>query len=170
MELLWQIIGYAGMITIILSFQIKNQKALILTQGIAQIMFVIHYLMIGSTAGAIQNALAVIRAIMLMSGNKYLTSRTAKYVMMALFLLSPALVLKSIWDFLPGIAMLVNTYCIWSMKPKLLRVSQAGIVSPLWIAYNAINLSLPGIFTEVFNLSSALIFLVRMKLRERKEK
>lgn len=163
MEILWQIIGFVGMATIILSFQIKNPKLLVMTQAFAQTMFVIHYVMIGSPAGAIQNFLAIVRALLILSGNKYLSSKVAKYIMMALFLVSPAFVYNNIFDFLPGIAMMINTYYIWSMNSKMVRLSQAAIVSPLWITYNAINLSLPGIFTEVFNLTSSVIFLIRTR-------
>ena len=163
MELLWQIVGFGAMVTIIASFQIKDSKRFVITQAVAQTLFVIHYFMIGSPSGAIQNLIAVIRAMMLMSNNKYLTSKAAKYAVMAAFLLSPLLVYERVWDLLPGVAMLINTYYVWSMNSKMMRLSQAAIVSPLWIAYNLINLSLPGVFTELFNATSSVVFLVRMK-------
>lgn len=163
MDILWQMIGFAAMITIILSFQIKNQKILLIVQASAQLLFTLHYTMIGSPAGAIQNLLAVIRALLLLSGNRYLRSNVSKYIIMALFLFSPALVFKSFVDFLPGIAMAINTYYIWSGNGKMLRLSQAAVVSPLWITYNVINLSPPGALTEVFNMTSSVIFLIRTR-------
>ncbi len=163
MDIIWQIVGYMAMITIILSFQIKNQKALIVVQAAAQIMFVVHYIMIGSPSGAVQNFLSVVRALFLLSGNRRLRSNAAKYFIMSLFLLSPIAVYKNIADFLPGIAMAINTYYIWSMSGKKLRIAQAAAVSPLWIAYNIVNVSLPGVFTELFNISSSVIYLIRTR-------
>ena len=168
MNILWQAVGYVAMITIILSFQIKKQNAVIAVQAAAQLLFVIHYTMIGSFSGAVLNFIAVVRALLLLSGNRYLKSDISKYIVMAVFLLSPALVYKSFIDFLPGVAMMINTYCIWSNDGKKLRISQAAVVSPLWIVYNVINNSPPGVLTEIFNMTSSIIFLVRT--RSRKEK
>ncbi len=170
MELLWQLIGFGGMVCIMLSFQIKSPKGLIFMQCVAQIMFVVHYTMIGSPAGAIQNGIAVFRALLLMSGNKAATSKWAKYIVMAMFLFSPLLVYESFIDLLPGIAMTVNTYYIWSMNSKHVRMSQLTFISPLWIAYNVANVSYSGVFTEIFNMISSAIFLVRLKLEKRKAK
>lgn len=168
MEILWQIVGFGAMVTIIASFQIKDSKKFVIVQAIAQTLFVIHYFMIGSPSGAIQNFIAIIRAGMLMSKNKYLTSNVAKYAVMAAFLLSPLLVYETVWDLLPGIAMMINTYYVWSMNSKMMRVSQLTMVSPLWIAYNVVNYSIPGVLTELFNAASSAVFLIRIRKKGNK--
>jgi len=169
-EMIGQIIGFIGTVLIIISFQFKKPRTLILVQCSAQICFTIHYMMIGSYAGGVQNALAVLRAGCIMSGNKKLRSNAAKWVFMLLFLFSPMLFMFEggfepikLLDFLPGIGMFINTYYIWNEPGVGLRRSQLYVVSPLWITYNAINRSYPGILTEVFNALSSLIFLLRIR-------
>lgn len=165
-----QIIGFIGTFLIIISFQFKKPRTLILIQCSAQISFTVHYIMINSYAGAVQNFLAVIRALCIMSENKKLTSKTMKYVFMFAFLLSPALFMfgdglewMDLIGFLPGLGMLINTYYIWDGPGKGLRRSQLYVVSPLWITYNAISRSYAGIVTEIFNALSSLIYLLRVR-------
>ena len=118
-EIIGQIIGFIGTVLIIISFQFKKPRTLIIVQCSAQICFTIHYLMIGSYAGGIQNALAVCRAGCIMSSGKKLHSNTVKWIFMLLFLLSPAIYIFQggfepvrLLDFLPGIGMFINTYYI----------------------------------------------------------
>ena len=163
-EITGQIIGFVAMALIILSFQIKDPKKMILVQSAAQLLFTVHYFMIGSPSGALQNAVSVIRAICLISSFKPLKSKAAKWVFIAAYMLMPIITMNSPTDFipfLPGIGMAINTYCLWDMNSRRHRMSQLFIVSPLWIAYNIFNLSYAGILTEVFNASSSLVFLLR---------
>ena len=158
---------------IILSFQVKDPKKMVLTQSAAQILLTIHYFMIGLQSAALQNAISVIRACCLVSNIKPLKSNAAKWVFIAVYMLMPITAMSSPTDFvqfLPGIGMAINTYCIWDMNSRRHRMSQLFIVSPLWITYNISPLwithditrvSYSGILTEVFNASSSLIFLLR---------
>ena len=152
------------MAVIILSFQVKDPKKMVLTQSAAQVLLTVHYFMIGSPSAALQNAVSVIRALCLISNFKPLKSKGAKWFFIAVYMLMPIMTMRSPTDFvqfLPGIGMAINTYCIWGMNSRIHRMSQLFIVSPLWITYNMIFISYAGILTEVFNASSSLIYLLR---------
>lgn len=164
LQITGQIIGFVAMALIIISFQVKDSKKMVLTQCAAQTLFTIHYFMIGSPSGALQNAVSVVRALCLLSSFKPLKSNAAKWVFIAVYMVMPVFTMSSPTDFiqfLPGIGMAVNTYCIWDMNSRRHRMSQLFVASPLWIIYNLFNISYAGVLTEVFNATSSLIFLLR---------
>ena len=170
-----QVIGFIAMALIIISFQIKKPVMMVLMQCAAQVCFTVHFFMIGSVSGAVQNLISVVRGVFLASGVKALRSRPMMFVFAGIYAVSPVvmgLVIPGksieILDFLPAIAMMVNTFCIWDLNSKRHRLSQLFVASPLWIAYDAISRSYSGIITELFNAVSSLIFLIRIRAFSRK--
>lgn len=165
------------MALIMISFQIKQPKHMIIMQAMAQIGFTVHFFMIGSVSGAVQNLISVVRGIFLASGVKALRSSRFMFLFAGIYLVSPVAIYFLVpgtalsWiDFLPAVAMMINTFCIWYLNSRLHRMSQFFVVSPLWITYNIVNTSYSGIITELFNAVSSLIFLIRTHAFRRRKK
>jgi len=178
-NIIGQIIGFVAMALMMLSFQIKKPKFMLTAQCAAQVCFTVHFFMIGSVSGAVQNLISAIRGVGLISNVKAFRSNASKYVFICLYMISPVVMFVLLphegsgllanapdWviltvDFLPAVAMAINTYYIWTLDARKHRMSQLYAASPMWITYNILNASYSGIITEIFNAVSSLIFLLR---------
>lgn len=69
---------------------------------------------------------------------------------------------------LPVVANFASLGCMWTKKPNVIRATQLACITPLWLIYNAVTLSVAGILTESFNAVSIGIYYLRM-YRERKK-
>ena len=61
-EIIAQIIGILGFITIVSSFQSNKRKHILLLQLFGSMFFAIHFFMIGSPTGSAMNAIGIFRA------------------------------------------------------------------------------------------------------------
>ncbi len=171
MDWITQGIGVAAMVFGGLSYQRKSRRGILLFQMVAAILFAVHYLMLGSIVGGLLNALAVARALVYGYPEKtkaqslwWVTGFTAGYL--AAYVLSFAVFSKEptaanlIIELLPVLAMTVATV---SFRLSASMVRRLGlIVSPLWLIYNVIGVSIGGICAEIINLVSILLGIWRL--------
>lgn len=60
-------------------------------------------------------------------------------------------------------AQLAGTVVFWRNNAKHIRIYQLTVGSPFWLIHNIINFSIGGIITEVFNLISTAISMLRFR-------
>lgn len=169
-QLLTQLIGTVATIIIVLSFQFKSPRATFSAMAVSALFFTLHYTMLGSAAGALQNFLMLIRNICFVAVPK---GGRGEKISKALVLTAVAAVPFALWlvptfpfspwDFLIGGANFVCTIIFWTMDAKKIRTAQFFLLSPAWLTYNIIFGSIPGIFTECFNLVSVVVSTIRIK-------
>ena len=97
----------------------------------------------------------------------------SKYTLLALTLLLVACTAALLclsgekWYFtaMVFIAQLAGTLGMWTQNGKTIRLCQLFVVSPLWLAYDALIPipSIGGILTEIFNISSVCLALYRYR-------
>lgn len=162
MKIAGQIISIIAMVTIVLSFQMKSNRKLIIVQTIANIGFAISYIMLGAFNGAFSNFVSVFRGI---SFNFFLKRKSV----LLLVIFELAYVGVCVYSYIGVlsviilIASLVDTYSLWSNNGKRIRIMRAGVVSPLWLFYNIATFSIGGICCEVFNIISSIISFIKYK-------
>ena len=168
-QIITQAFGIIATVIVVISFQIKTPRGTFLLMSGSFVCFAIHFAMLGSVAGAINNTLSLIRNILILTLKKdSLADKIAKIgVCFALAavplveLLIPALPFSP-WDFLVAFATLVGSIFFWESDAKKLRIAQFFIISPCWLTYNIIVGSIPGAVTECFNLCSVAVSWVRL--------
>lgn len=160
-EITAQTVGIIAMLVNISSFQCKDTKKLYICQSIGAGLFMINYIMLGAYTGAVLNLLGVLRACVMMQGDKL----HKKYVLALLVLAQAAAGIitfdGSIMSFVPVAAQIIGTFTMWSGKGNIIRIGQFFAVSPLWIVYNVVSRSIGGLICELLTVLSIVIYVIR---------
>lgn len=156
-----QVLGIIAMAIAVSSFQFKKNKNLFIVQGISCCLFFIHYILLGAYTGAFLNLLALARSVCL--SVKKLRNPIFEALIMIAFVVITVLTYDGWLSLLVLAAMLIGTAVYWLNKAKLIRISQLAIISPCWLVYNIFNFSIGGIITEVFNIISTIVSMIRYR-------
>jgi hypothetical protein len=166
-EVIAQILGMVGAILLWSAFQCKNTKKLFFLQLLSSAFFSLHFFMLGAYTGLLLNSAEVLRSFFLYKGQEKWASH--KITMIAVMVMMAACGAVS-WDgwlsLLPTAAMVVGTYFLWSRNGKILRFAQLFFISPCWLVYNIAMFSIAGILTEVVNMISVIVSLIRFGVKE----
>ena len=164
-----QSIGIAAMILTILSMQFRSNKNFFLCQEAGGLLFATSFFMIGAWGGAVMNVFGMIRPELL----RHEKIAKSKYALLFLILLLAVctlvvfLVSDEKWYFIlmVAVAQLAGTVSMWFRDGKKIRLCQLFIISPLWLAYDALipTPSIGGIFTEIINICSVCLALYRYR-------
>ncbi len=165
-EIIAQIIGIIGMIIFILSFQVKENKKLVLIQGIGGFMFFLNFILIGAVAGALFNLAVTVRGLLLMKNPK----KVWKIVVIELLLLASIIfslvvnwgsVLQIILALLVYIGLATISFFMWKGNGTHIRICQVAITSPAWLIHNIFNFTIGGLICETFNIISVIVSFIR---------
>ncbi len=162
-----QCLGCIGLVIMVLSFQFKKNRTLFIMQSIAAFCYVLNFLLIGAWAGTFFNLCGLVRGILFMKNSD---KKWKLIVTEAIFIGSYAFSLvldhrpvQIVLVSLVLVGLLSSTFFMWQGAAKKIRYCQIACTSPVWIAHNFYNPSLPGIICECFNMVSSAIFLIRSR-------
>ena len=169
-----QAIGIVAALLGIASFQRKTQQGIVLFQLAGNVMWTLHFLLLGAAAGGLLNGIAILRGVVFYfrSERKWAASPAWYAVFIAMFAGAAAFS----WGqgdgalaLLPLGGMIFTTVSLALRNAFLVRVVSFGS-SPCWLIYNIINFSIPGILTEIFAMCSIIIGIVRIDLPKMRRK
>ncbi len=170
-----QLLGVIASVTVVLCFQIKNPRRLVIVNIVAMVFFTLHFGMLGSLSGMIQNALGVTRNLLILAiPKKTRANRIAEVGILLAFALVPLAevlipgMVFTWWDLLPAVAMVLGSILYWSEDAKKIRIAQLFIISPCWLTYDIIFKSVPGMVTEIFNITSVVVSFLRFRIQKKK--
>lgn len=171
MALAAQIISLVAMAFNCISYQQKNQRGILILQLFGSGLFGLSYFMLGALAGGLLNAVAVIRAIVFLRGDKWHADRpfwqwifgtayVASYVLIFTLFGTEPTAIRMGMELLPVAAMILSTVSFRFGRGKVTRLF--GLVcSPLWLAYNVYSASVGAILCESLNLISISVGIYR---------
>ena len=175
-QIVTQIVGAVASLMVVLSFQIKRPRYTFAVMGISLGLFAVHYAMLGSACGVMQNTLSLIRNIVIMTLPKESRAgKIAKCIVLFLFGAAPFIELAvpalpfSPWDFLIAPATLLGSALFWTSDVKKIRIGQFFLLSPAWLTYAIVFGSVPGIVTECFNMLSVAVSWIRINADAKKK-
>lgn len=165
MYIVAQIIGAVALTLAVISFQQKTHRYILAFQLAANIAFVLHFGFIGAYTGAVLNAVAAFRSVVFVNKGKAWADN--KFWLWFFCLLSAA-VGAATWSgwasVLPIAGMVCSTVAFWIKTPKFVRLT-AFPSSPMWLVYNFVNHSYAGAVTEIINMTSIIIAIIRLDLK-----
>lgn len=180
METSAQIISIVGMIFNFLSFQQKTHKGVVSCQLLAASTFCVSYFMLGAAAGGILNAVGAIRAIVFMFKDKlkanhigwlifFCVAFASSYPLSFLVFSKEPTLKNLIVELLPVVAMIIATISFRIGSAKAIR--KFGLFSsPMWLIYNIFCLSIGAIASEILNLISMVVGIIRFDIKRKAEK
>lgn len=166
-----QIISAIATILLLLSFQQKTHKRIVLMQAVSGLLFGIQYMMLGAYEGMICNYIGAIRSVVYSFRNKskIVDSIFCPIVFAIIFVISGIVTYQNIFSLLPIVAMFIASFVLWSPKTQQLRALTLP-TSAMWLVYNAVSHSYVAVLTEVLNLISIIIGLIRFRNKKEVKK
>lgn len=180
---LTQGIGLVAMALLIASFQFSNLKWFFIFQFAGCTLFCVQYVMLGTWGGFFMEALSALRSLILMFGEKTY-KKPIFYALMSAFILTAAVTIacdlitanlagtpadwKTWMTIVVCIAQCSGTVGSWSKDNKKLRLIQLCIVSPCWIVFNIVVMSMGGLFCELYTIISILVYFIRTRHASKK--
>ena len=179
LEIIAQIIGFAGLAMNCLSYQAKSKKNLIVIQLFGALFFVIHFGMLGAIMGCMLNSVAVLRSLLFANSEKmhanhpawlalFIAIYAGSYVLTFTVFEEALTIPNLLLQILPPVAMTFSTVSF--------RTKNAGTVrklclccSPLWLIYNIFNFSISGILTESISIISIVTGIIRLDRKSKKQ-
>lgn len=166
-EIIAQLIGFVATFFSIISFQMNSHKKIITCQASANFLFAIHLFMLNAPTGVVLHSIAFIRNLIFYHRDKKWASGAVWPVVFSiLFVVSGILSWQGYLSLLPTIAMVLNTLTFSCTKPKIIR-STILLSSPLWLIYNALSRSYPGVINESIVICSTIIGMFRYDFKRK---
>ncbi len=168
-EIIGQIVGFIAMAIIVISYQQKTHKNILLFQMVSGLLFTVHFLLLGAYTGAIMNLLGALRSLVYSNREKKFTSSVIWPILFTIgFAVSGILTWDGWISVVPLIAMIMSSIVLWIENPKINRALSIP-TSTCWLVYN-IKITEPsyaGIATEIFVLTSIIIGIIRLDIKKK---
>lgn len=162
MSIFWfaQLIGVAGFLFSVLSYNSKTRSAILTHQSSGSLVYMFHYILLGGWTGAAMELLVVMRNWVFLKKETHAWAANIRwmYFFMALALLLLFFTWQGPISLLPVTGILLGVYTRWHHGPAKIRLfSLVGVV--LWIPY---NIYIQSIAATVSGVVMGLIILVAM--------
>ena len=178
METVAQIFGILGMICNILVFQQKTHKRVLIWQFFAAAVFAANYFLLGAVVGGMLNLVGALRAVVFFfkehtKANSiwwlifFICAFAVSYPLAFLAFGKEQTVKNFIIEILPVIAMIIATISLRLGSAKAVR-SLGLISSPMWLIYNCFSGSIGAIASEILNLISIVVGIIRFDIKRDK--
>ncbi len=156
-------IGFAGLALFVISFQLRSNRALFLSQSLGSVMFGLQFLLLGSLSGCLSLILVIVRNMLLMRYQEWSWVRWKGWI--AIFSAFCVAILVFTWDgpisILPYLAVQVGTIMYWTNNAQMIRLSNLICASPCWLIFDIIVGSIGGILNETILIVSILVSIYR---------
>lgn len=156
-----QIIGFAGAVTYFIVFQQKKRKNILSLSVVACLLFIIHFVMLKAYTGAVMNSLGAVRCVIYYYNDR----KWGKSKLWLAFFVAASSVLciltwKDVFSVLPLTAMVLTSISFWMKKERNIRLLTLP-TSPCWMIYNFHSGSVAGVITEIIVTSSLIISIIK---------
>lgn len=164
-----QIIGVIGMTFGFLSYQNNKHKNIMLTKTVSEGTFALHYLLLKSYTGMAMDVISIIRNL--------LFARLVEKKKNTL----PYIILFSCVMLVAGYFTWIGWISIFAVTGKILTTIAYGLKDAKsvrlvtipscisWLIYNVYCVSIAGICTEVFGLTSIFVAMIRFDRKKAKD-
>ena len=155
--------GVLSTLCFIISFQVKSNKKLYLTQSAANVFYGTQFYLLGATGGLFNMGMQIVRNLLLCKLGDW---KWLNHPAMAPVLCLPSLIyMIACWsgplDLLPFIAMTAGTFGYWTNDARKLRMAELIFVSPAWLMYDLFQGAYGGVLNEAVILGSVAFSIIR---------
>ena len=164
--ILAQIIGFIAFFVSLIAYHRKDKKTILINMIIANIINLVHYLLLGAYSGCITKLLAIFRDCFIIfkkNCNNFLNYFYLIFFII-LYIIASIFTFNGILSILPLLAALIYTIFIWNGNELRLK-KIAFICYFIWLIYNIFVMSISGIVSNVISIVSTLIAIKNEKKR-----
>lgn len=163
-----QLIGVGAIICLLWSFQ-QNKRSLILAYlSIGQILFSIHYGLLGAWTGVTTNVIGIVRGIIFYYKPHYRWAQQPIWVVLFIgaFWTGGVMTWAGWHSVLPLLAMTIETIGVWRNDPKQMRWFLLA-TRPLFFTYSLIVGSYAGMVADIVFTISIIVGMIRFRRTDR---
>ena len=157
-----QVVSVMGMIAIILSFQCKSNRNLVIVMGAGALLFAISFFMLDQPSAAVFNLISVICSVVCLKDN--LKNKFVFGLIATLYVVATWFTADGWWQWLLMVAQLAGSYTIMFKSGTFIRNVRFFFTSPVWLINNTVvGFSLGGIVCEIITMISILVSFIRFR-------
>lgn len=162
MEFWGQSISIIAMVAIILSFQCKSNRRLVVVIGIGALLFAISYFLLGQPSAAVFNIISVMCSIVCLKDN--LKNKFIFGIIVTLYLVATCFTFNGWWSLVLMAAQLAGSYSIIFRSGTFIRNMRFFFVSPVWLINNTVMcFTVGGIICEIITMLSVVVSFIRYR-------
>ncbi len=170
MNIVAQVIGLLAIISYAISPHAKTKKRVLVFHLISSILYALQYFLLNAFSAMITNTVGAVKCYVF-----YLYEKKGKEIPKSLFWIFMLIILalgiltyNNIYSLIPILTSILSLYAVWQNNLKVFRA--IVIISSIsWIAYNIIVGAYIGVIGNVFQLSSAIIAIIRFDILKEKQ-
>lgn len=156
-----QMAGFIGTILSFVMYLARKRKTILLGKFTCDILWILHYGLIGAYSGAALNVLALGReSVFYNKEKKWASSKLWLVLFVVLTIISSALSWEGMLSLLPMIGSCCAVVSFWCTNPFHIRLL-ALPCQILWLIYSIFHQSLPSLVSCSISLAAILIGLYR---------
>ncbi|MBE7059984.1 MAG: YgjV family protein [Ruminococcaceae bacterium] len=165
-NLIVQLIGIVAMLLCLLCYHFKKRQHLLITKLLADILWALHYILIGGVSAFLTNVVCTMRETV------YLVDKSEKRrPLQLIFFLALIWILVIIFNkgaagVLPAVASSLGTYSFWQKSITKTRII-ALLIAILMFTYDIFFKSYAGLINESFTMISVIIAMINAKRYEK---
>ena len=162
------IIGFVGVALYVLSYQFKNRKTIVATYSIANVLYIIQYIMLAAYTGMAMDLLAFFSSVLARKRNLPFIYKYRYVIIICLDVLMIAVGLalyENVFSLFAIAAVIIETSALWCTDENKIRKITL-MSAPLWLTYNLAFSAYGSAVGSVLNiilLSTAIIRYSRKK-------
>ena len=164
--ILTQIVGYVGVVFVVIAFQCKKHKHVLVLKTTNELIFALQYLMLGAYTGVAMNFIGSLRNFIFVAQVEKGKSTRVGQVLFSVFFVAFGI---ATWQGPISIAViaakLVTTIAYGIKNTRVIRFLTLP-TSICWLVYNVVANSTAGVLCETFTSLSIVTAMVRIELIE----
>lgn len=171
MKIAANVIGVIGVVLYISSYQFKRRKTIVAMYTVANLMYVIQYLMLGAYTGVAMDFLALISSIIAKKKNNSFIAKYHIFIMLgldALMIAAGLMLYQNVFSLFAVAAVITETTALWCTNENKIRALTL-LATPLWLTYNVAFSAYGAVVGSVINLISLTTAIIRYRQPKNKE-
>ena len=159
-----QAVGFVATGIAIYSFQAKHRVTMLTMQTTSNLLWMVHYLMLGSLSAVFANFIGTVRNIIYGFRGKYkfADSKIVPAVSIVAFIISGIFTYTNPFDILPTLAMIFASIAFFVKEERLIR-GISVFIAISWLTFGFYAGSIAGIVSDGSTLISIIIAMIRYR-------
>lgn len=167
MMLVGEIAGYIAIVASMLIYQQKTRKNLLISKAVTDVLWIIHYFLMGGYTGAAVTCVALVREVVFFRSDwRNKNSKLILVVFLCISAVCTALTWDGVFSIFAMLCSMLSIVSFWIGEPKVSRI-MAFPISGCMLIYGVANGSVAVLINEVLVMISSVIGILQ---HDRKKK
>ena len=163
------VVGFAAMLMLVLSYQQKTRKWILICNITARSLFILQYILLFAFEGMALDLVGIVGSVLAQQKEKPLIRKNQTAIVIgvnALIIAVGIAMYRNLFSLLPLVAVLLQIDALWCSKEKHVRLLSL-LAGPWWLVYNIYCSAYGSVAGDLMSLISLLIAMLRYDLKKK---